>query len=92
MFNFIGFVLTVAAALFGYLGARGFTKDRLRFVDAAQKGMAPVIAAIGAFLVALPVVWILPLVGTGTAVLFGAAVGAGVSAGVKDIRKRLTAG
>lgn len=92
MFNLIGLALTIGAVLFGYFGARGFTKDRLRYVDAVQKGSAAVIAALGAFVVALPVVWILPIVGTGTAVLFGAAVGAGVAAGAKDIRKRLGAG
>lgn len=92
MFGFISFALTAAAVLVGYLGARGFTKDRLRYVDAVQKASAPVIAAVGAFLVALPVVAFLPLVGTGTALLFGAAVGAGVSSGARDIRKRLTAG
>jgi hypothetical protein len=40
----------------------------------------------------MPVVWILPLVGTGTAVLFGLGVALGVSAGAKEIRKRIGAG
>ena len=35
------------------------------------------------------VVGLLPLVGAGTAVLFGAGVGAGVAAGAKDVRRRL---
>lgn len=92
MFSLIALAFTTAAVLFGYFAARGFTKERLRYVDAAQKASAPVIAAVGAFLIALPVVWVLPLIGTGTALLFGAAVGAGVSAGARDIRKRLNAG
>jgi hypothetical protein len=40
-------------------------------------------------LIAAPVVWLLPLIGKGTAILFGLGVGAGVSSGAKDIRKRL---
>lgn len=92
MFGLISFALTAAAVLVGFLGARAFTKDRLRYVDAVQKASAPVIAAVGAFVVALPVVALLPLVGAGTALLFGAAVGAGVSSGARDIRKRLSAG
>ena len=38
---------------------------------------------------AAPLVWILPIVGSGTALLFGVGVGAGVAAGAKDIRRRL---
>jgi len=34
----------------------------------------------------------LPLVGTGTAILFGASVALGVNAGARDIRKRIGAG
>jgi len=37
-------------------------------------------------------VWLLPLVGTGTALLFGLGVGAGVSSGARDIRKRIGSG
>jgi hypothetical protein len=40
-----------------------------------------------AALVAWPLTWILPLVGTGTALLFGAAVAFGVSSGAKAIRQ-----
>jgi hypothetical protein len=88
----IGLGITAAAALFGYWQARRFTQNRLRYVDAVHKGMAPVMAGIVAALIALPVVWLLPLVGTGTALLFGAAVGTGVSSGARDIRRRIGAG
>jgi hypothetical protein len=48
----------------------------------------------GAFSAAAPLTWIIPLVGMGTAVLFGAGVAFGVRAGARDIRieRRLTAG
>ena len=87
-----GLAITVAASLFGYLAARRFTTNRLQFVDAVQNGIAPVLAGIGAAVVALPVVALLPLVGTGTALLFGLAVALGVSSGAREIRKRLGAG
>jgi hypothetical protein len=37
-------------------------------------------------------VWLLPLVGGGTAILFGAGVALGVSSGAREIRKRISAG
>lgn len=88
MFGLIGLAVTVAAVAFGYLQTRAFVRRRLAYVDAVQRGGAPVIAAVGAALLAMPVVALLPLVGGGTAVLFGVAVGAGVSSGVKDTRQR----
>ena len=85
-------MLTLAAAIaamaFGYIQTRGFVRRRLAYVDAVQGIAAPAIAAAAAFAIALPIVAILPLVGGGTALLFGAGVGAGVSAGAKDTRRR----
>lgn len=87
-----GLAMTAAAALLGFWQARRFTVNRLQYVDAVQNGLAPVLAGIGAAVIALPVVAILPLVGGGTALLFGLAVALGVSSGARDIRKRLGAG
>jgi flagellar biosynthesis protein FliR len=96
MFHFFGSVLglaiAVAASMLGYWQARQFTQNKLRFVDAVHKAAAPLLAGLGAGLVATPIVWILPFVGTGTAVLFGLGVALGVSAGAKEIRKRIGAG
>ncbi|HEX8393080.1 MAG TPA: hypothetical protein VF665_12120 [Longimicrobium sp.] len=92
MFGMIGAVLTLTATLavtaFGYLQSRKFVRGRLAYVDAVQRGYAPFVAAAGAFALALPVVGILPFIGGGTALLFGAAVGTGVAAGAKDTRLR----
>jgi hypothetical protein len=87
--NFIAFLATLAAALLGYWQARQFTRSKLRFVDAVHRMTAPVMAGVVATLIAAPVVWLLPLVGAGTALAFGASVAAGVAAGARDIRKRL---
>lgn len=94
MLDFIAFAATIAATAFGYVTARKFVRDRLKFVDGAQTLKAPIIAGLVAWAVAAPLTWILPLVGMGTAVLFGAGVGLGVRAGARDIRveRRLGAG
>lgn len=84
--------VSVAVAAVAYLKSRGFVRRRLRYVDAVQRTRAPWIAGIGAAIVAAPVVWLLPVIGAGTALLFGAGVGLGVSAGARDIRRRLPSG
>ena len=79
--------VTGASTAAGYVFSRRFVKERLRFVDAIQRRPAPFIAGAAATAVAAPVVWLLPLVGTGTALLFGAGVGLGVARGAKDTRR-----
>lgn len=81
-----------ALAAVAFLQTRDFVRRRLTYVDAAQTLRAPIIAGVVTALVALPVTWILPFVGGGTALLMGAAVGAGVVAGQRDVRKRLSGG
>ncbi len=92
MLNLIGFAITLVVVLLGFSQSRRFVHTRLRFVDAVQTAKAPIIAGVVAGVIALPIVSIVPLVGVGTAILFGLAVGAGVAAGARDIRKRLGAG
>lgn len=87
MLGMLGLAATIAAVVLGYLNARRFVRTRLRFVDAIQRRRTPWLAGLGAALVALPLGWLLPLVGTGTALLFGAAVGTGVAHGARDVRR-----
>ncbi len=86
MFGMITLLIALAAVVVGYSGARKFVRDRLRYVDGAQKGTAPIVAGIVAFLIALPVVWLLPLVGMGTAIAFAISVATGVAVGARDIK------
>lgn len=88
MFGLIAFAVTLAVTGFGYLQTRAFVRRRLAYVDAVQNAAAPFIAGAAAFAVAVPVVGLLPLIGGGTAVLFGAGVGAGVAAGARENRLR----
>jgi hypothetical protein len=96
MLHLLGSLATVAiaggSALFGYWQARQFTQNKLRYVDAVHKAIVPVLAGVAAVAIATPIVWLLPLVGGGTALLFGGGVAMGVSAGARDIRKRLPGG
>ena len=92
----IGSLVTLAVAggssLVGYWQARRFTTTKLRYVDAVHKATVPVLVGVAATALAAPVVWLLPLVGGGTALLFGGSVAMGVSAGAREIRKRIGAG
>jgi hypothetical protein len=96
VFQLIGSLATLAVAggssLVGYWQARQFTQNKLRYVDAVHRVGVPVMVGVAATAVAAPVVWILPLVGTGTALLFGGSVAMGVAAGARNIRRRLGAG
>ena len=94
MLDFLAFAATIAASAFGYVTARRFVRERLKYVDGAQTLRAPLIAGLVAAAIVWPLTWIIPLVGGGTAILFGAAVGLGVRSGARDIRidRRLSAG
>lgn len=89
MFELIGFVATTALTVIGYYQARHYVQQRLQYVDAVHGLRAPLLAGVVACLVAAPVVALLPVVGMGTAVLFGLGVGAGVAAGARNIRRRI---
>ncbi|HEX9729060.1 MAG TPA: hypothetical protein VGA37_11195 [Gemmatimonadales bacterium] len=86
------FAGTGAAAIFGYVKARTFVRQRLRFVEVAQTPIAPVVAGSVAALASLPIVAIIPLIGVPTALIFGVSVGAGVLHGARDIRRHLPPG
>ena len=94
MLDLLAFAATIAAGAFGFIVARKFVRDRLKFVDGAQSIRGALLAGLIAWAVATPLTWILPLVGTGTAILFGVSVAFGVRAGARDIRveRRITAG
>lgn len=86
MFAFLAGALTVAAGIVGFSFARNFTVRRLRYVDGVRNPVWPWVIGLIAALIAAPVMWLLPLVGTGTAALFGISTGLGAASGVKAIR------
>lgn len=87
MIQLVMLILAALAAAGGFVKTRKFVRERLRFVDAVHRSWVPVAAGAGAALVVSPVAWILPFVGAGSALFFGAAVGYGVVKGRKDIRQ-----
>jgi hypothetical protein len=88
----IGLAATAVLTAGGYYQARQYVQRRLQYVDAVHGMRAPLIAGTAAAIVAAPVVALVPLVGAGTAVLFGVGVGAGVAAGARNIRRRIAGG
>ena len=88
----IGMGAAAGAAGFGYLRSKSFVARRLRYVDAVQSPAAPFVAGAAATALATPVVWVLPIVGAGTAIVFGIATAAGTRAGVKQIRRLISPG
>ena len=84
--GFLYLALTVAAAIFGFVLARRFVQQRLRFVDGIRSPVAPFVAGLVAALIAWPAA-LLPMVTTGTAAIFGIGAGLGTASGVKALKR-----
>lgn len=92
LFSLVGLGAVSAVTVGGYLKARQFVRQRLRFVDAVQKPSAPVVAGVGTALVvgavaALPIITWIPFLGFWTGIIAGIGVGAGVAHGARDIHR-----
>ncbi|CAN5713776.1 hypothetical protein BH23GEM9_BH23GEM9_33650 [soil metagenome] len=92
MLELLGIAAAGGAAAFGYIRSRSFVAHRLRYVDAVRGPAAPIVAGVAAAAAAAPIVWVVPIVGAGTALLFGAAVGAGTRAGVRLMSRGISPG
>ncbi len=89
MLELIGLGITAGAVIAGFTEARRFVASRLRFVDGAHRRSTPWMVGAIAAVAAAPIVWLVPLIGGGTALLFGAAVGMGVASGSRQVRAGL---
>jgi hypothetical protein len=85
LFVLLSIGISLAVSSFGFAVARKYVRDRLKFVDAVHTMKAPVIAGLVGWAIAMPFT-MLPLIGLGTAIVFGLSVGLGVRAGAKDIK------
>jgi hypothetical protein len=83
MFELIGLGIAGAVGVFGHIKARRFVGQRLRYTKVVEKPLLGLWTGVGAMIVASPLT-LLPLIGAGTAIAFGAGVGTGVALGVKD--------
>jgi hypothetical protein len=81
---------TGAGLYAAYVKTRAFVREKLRFVDAAQRPSAPWIAGVAVTLVGLPLfgglLGFLPAVGGATALALGFTVGAAVRSGQKQVK------
>ncbi len=89
MFELIGLGIAGVVTVVGHVKSRKFVGRRLRFTSLVEKPHIPIAAGVVAAVAAAPVVAFLPLVGFGTAMLFGAGVGTGVALGAKDAKEPL---
>lgn len=80
------FLVSVGACIGGFVLARNFVVNRLRFVDAARSPFFPWVAGLAAALLAWPVVVVLPLLTTVTAAIFGLGTGLGTRSGVRELK------
>ncbi|HUR94459.1 MAG TPA: hypothetical protein VMY76_07735 [Gemmatimonadales bacterium] len=79
-------LFTVAAGLAGYVFARNFVSNRLRFVDAIHSPWVPLSAGILAFAFAWPLA-LLPVLSVAPAVVFGIGIGLGTATGARIVRR-----
>jgi hypothetical protein len=86
MIEFLFLAAAGAGMGISYMRVRDFVSERLRFVDAAQRRSAPWLAGVAAALALSPVVAVLPVLGGGTAIVFGIVVGTAVRKGQREVR------
>jgi uncharacterized protein involved in cysteine biosynthesis len=86
----LALTVTVGSGILAFGFARGFVRRRLRFVDAIKSPVAPVLAAVGAAILVMPLT-MLPLVNiviSGvTAAVVGLGAGLGTRSGVKALQR-----
>jgi hypothetical protein len=87
IFGLVRVLLMIGVGFFAFGVARGYVRSRLRFVDAVRGPMIPWIVGVGAWIVAVPVAALLPLITGATALVFGLASGLGTASGVKALQR-----
>lgn len=86
MIAFMFMAAAGAGMAISYIKVRDFVRNRLRFVDAAQRRSTPWLAGIGATLALSPLLPFIPVLGGGTAIVFGIVVGTAVRNGQREVR------
>ena len=90
VFAILALTVTVGSGILAFGFARGFVRRRLRFVDAIRSPVAPVLAAVGAAILVMPLT-MLPLIGAVvsgvTAAVVGLGAGLGTRSGVKALQR-----
>jgi hypothetical protein len=79
--------IAAAGGIFGHIKSRKFVRRRLRYTSWVEKPYLGILSGVAAAVLAAPLAGLLPLMGTSTAMIFGAGVGTGVSMGAKEARE-----
>jgi hypothetical protein len=85
LWNIIALGIAVIGGILAFGFARGFIRNRLRFVDSARSPLVPWVAGGIALLVAAPFT-LLPLVSGTTVAVVGLGAGLGARSGVTALR------
>ncbi|TDJ48634.1 MAG: hypothetical protein E2O48_02150 [Gemmatimonadetes bacterium] len=86
MITFVFLAAAGAGMGISYIKIRDFVRDRLRFVDAAQRKSTPWLVGVAAGFAAAVLVPFLPVLGGGTAIVFGIVTGTAVRSGQKQVK------
>ena len=86
MIEFVFLAAAGAGMGLSYFRIRDFVSERLRFVDSAQRKSTPWVAGILAAVAASVIVPFLPILGGGTAIVFGIVTGTAVRSGQKKVK------
>ena len=88
MLELLGLGAAGAAGLFGHVKSKDFVRRKLRYTKVVERSGVGLGLAAGcvAAIAAAPVVAFLPVVGAGSALIFGIGVGTGVGLGAKEAR------
>lgn len=86
MVELVAAAIAGVAGVGGHLKARQFVRKRLRYTNIVEKPLLGLWVGLATTAIAAPIVWVLPIVGAGTAIVVGAGVGTGVALGVKDTK------
>jgi hypothetical protein len=86
MFELIPIAVAGAATVYGHVRSRRFVRRRLRYTSWVEKPGLGIAAGVAAAVLAAPLVAVLPFLGGGSALIFGAGVGTGVAMGAKDAK------
>ena len=78
-------LIYIGACIGGFVLARNFVVNRLRFVDAIRSPLFPWIAGFGAALLTWPLA-ALPIITTSVSALFGLGTGLGTRSGVRQLK------
>jgi hypothetical protein len=78
-------LILFGAGIGGFMAARNFVRERLKYVEAVQSPIAPIVVGVGAALISWPLA-ALPFITTATSAIFGIGTGLGTRSAARALR------